>query len=322
MFLDKAVSGRNAVQTISRLNRIHPPYKKDTLTVDFTNSYESIITAFRKYQDVVESHKNVDPKDLFKLKDELLKRGVFTLEDIEQCKKLFNSNNPKDTVLITALMTKLKLMLDAKFELEKRKEFRTLLARYVSLYNYIKSLFRISQVELHDFQLFATLLYRKLDPTMSAEDLEKEIEKVRLTSYDITEIKINPDDEPKGNGGDGNKGSGNITFVKNLATVEEIVIAINLKFKQKVSPEGAAVVERFLQSLHNEESLKTTIKNNLQNDEKQVYDLIIRQIMHRLYTDYIVNNSPALYEELAEDNIQNFISQSAYKMMREIVRTV
>ncbi|MBK7500684.1 MAG: hypothetical protein IPI19_16800 [Ignavibacteriales bacterium] len=119
---------------------------------------------------------------------------------------------------------------------------------------------------------------------MSAEDLEKEIEKVRLTSYDITEIKINPDDEPKGNGGDGNKGSGNITFVKNLATVEEIVIAINLKFKQKVSPEGAVVVERFLQSLKNEESLKTTIKNNLQNDEKQVYDLII----DKLCTDFIL----------------------------------
>ena len=44
--------------------------------------------------------------------------------------------------------------------------------------------------------------------------------------------------------------------------------------------------------------------------------------MYRLYTDYVINNSPALYEELAEDYIQNFISQSAYKMMKEVVREV
>jgi hypothetical protein len=41
MFLDKALQGRNAVQTISRLNRIYPGKKVDTLTVDFTNSNTS-----------------------------------------------------------------------------------------------------------------------------------------------------------------------------------------------------------------------------------------------------------------------------------------
>lgn len=322
MFLDKAVSDRNAVQTISRLNRIYPPYKEDTLTVDFTNSYDEIIKAFRKYQHNVESHKEANPQDLFKLKDELLKRGIFTLEDVEECVRLFKSPIPNDNMLLTALMTKIKGILEGKFDLEKKREFRTLLYRYVSLFNYIKSLFRIPEEALHDFKIFATLLYRKLDPTMSAEDLQREIEQVKLKSYDISAIETKPTDEPPEDGdGEIKDNGGSITFVKNLATVEEIVIAINLRFKEKISPEGIEIVEGYLKSLHQETDLKTTIKNNLKKDEKQVYDLVVKSVMDRIYTDYIIDKSPEHYTELTEDNIQSFVNQGAYKMLREMLRS-
>ena len=45
MFLDKPVVDRNAVQTVSRLNRCHEG-KKDVVVVDFTNNAEAILKAF------------------------------------------------------------------------------------------------------------------------------------------------------------------------------------------------------------------------------------------------------------------------------------
>src|SRR4030066_115806 len=49
MFLDKAVVDRNAVQTVSRLNRGHDD--KDTVVVvDFTNNAHAILKAFSKYR--------------------------------------------------------------------------------------------------------------------------------------------------------------------------------------------------------------------------------------------------------------------------------
>jgi len=105
-----------------------------------------------------------------------------------------------------------------------------------------------------------------------------------------------------------------------MATVEEVVIAINLRFKERVSPEGVTVVENYLQALQKENDLKTTIKNNLSQDERQVYELVIKGIMDKLYTDYIINNSPEHYSELTQENIQGFINQSAYKMLREIMK--
>jgi len=322
MFLDKALQDRNAVQTISRLNRIYPGKKVDTLTVDFTNSYDKIIKAFRKYQKNVESHKEANPEDLIKIKDELLHRGVFTLQDIEDCNILFNSENHSDIVILTVLLTKIKSLLESKYELEKRREFRTLLSRYVSLFSFIRSLYRINKQPLIDFNIFATLLYKKLDPTMSAEDLEKEIEKVKLKSFDIEKLNKDipePEDEEGNTGG---QQGGSITNVRAMATVEEIVIAINLKFKERVSPEGVAVVENYLQTLQNDESLKTTIKHNLSQDERQVYNLVIKDIMDKLYSDYIIQNSPKQYSELTQDNIQGYINQSAYQMLRGIVSSI
>lgn len=49
MFLDKAVADRNAVQTISRLNRCHPD-KDKVVVVDFTNNAKAILKAFNRYR--------------------------------------------------------------------------------------------------------------------------------------------------------------------------------------------------------------------------------------------------------------------------------
>ena len=42
MYVLKKLKGVNAVQTLSRLNRICAPYDKKTFVLDFVNSYEDI----------------------------------------------------------------------------------------------------------------------------------------------------------------------------------------------------------------------------------------------------------------------------------------
>ncbi|MCX5908683.1 MAG: hypothetical protein NTY64_16280, partial [Deltaproteobacteria bacterium] len=49
MFLDKPVFDRNAVQTVSRLNR-KTEGKEDVVVVDFTNNAQAILKAFVKYR--------------------------------------------------------------------------------------------------------------------------------------------------------------------------------------------------------------------------------------------------------------------------------
>lgn len=49
MYIVKKLHGLSAVQTLSRLNRICPPYEKRPYVLDFVNSYEDIAEAFAPY---------------------------------------------------------------------------------------------------------------------------------------------------------------------------------------------------------------------------------------------------------------------------------
>ena len=60
MFVDKRLAGIQAVQTLSRLNRIHP-LKEDTFVLDFVNDREEIREAFKTYYEGAEMGEEVDP---------------------------------------------------------------------------------------------------------------------------------------------------------------------------------------------------------------------------------------------------------------------
>src|SRR3972149_8903018 len=49
MYVDKRLNGLHAVQTLSRLNRIHPPDKTETFILDFANEAEDMEKAFQPY---------------------------------------------------------------------------------------------------------------------------------------------------------------------------------------------------------------------------------------------------------------------------------
>jgi type I restriction enzyme R subunit len=81
MFLDKPVVDRNAVQTVSRLNRSHDG-KKDVVVVDFTNNASAILKAFAKYRKGTHFKPEEPDRELCtRLLAEILAVGVFTQAD-------------------------------------------------------------------------------------------------------------------------------------------------------------------------------------------------------------------------------------------------
>ena len=68
MFLDKPVADRNAVQTVSRLNRCHEG-KRDVVVVDFTNNAAAILKAFQKYRKGTPFEPEEPDKDLCSVTD-------------------------------------------------------------------------------------------------------------------------------------------------------------------------------------------------------------------------------------------------------------
>ena len=89
MYVDRNLGGVNAVQTLSRLNRIHPPLKQDTAVLDFANEAEDINAAFTPYYDRTELAEATDPNQLYTLMYALQDDGVYEPAEATAFAELF-----------------------------------------------------------------------------------------------------------------------------------------------------------------------------------------------------------------------------------------
>jgi type I restriction enzyme R subunit len=86
MYLDKKVSGVEAVQTLSRLNRTYPG-KDETYVIDFVNEPQTILDAFRMYDDGAEMESVQDLDVVYDMQQILDQAGIYLPEDLEAFKQ-------------------------------------------------------------------------------------------------------------------------------------------------------------------------------------------------------------------------------------------
>lgn len=96
MYVDKRLSGIQAVQTLSRLNRIHPQ-KEDTFILDFVNDRDEIQTAFKTYYDGAALGQEADPNNLYRIQQELLLDDIFTQTDIDAFTAIYFKSREKQS---------------------------------------------------------------------------------------------------------------------------------------------------------------------------------------------------------------------------------
>jgi type I restriction enzyme, R subunit len=87
MFVDKALKGVNAVQTLSRLNRIAPG-KDTTFVLDFRNDVETIAAGFQRYYEAVITEPT-DPNVLYDLRYRILAVGILDAAEIDAASDAF-----------------------------------------------------------------------------------------------------------------------------------------------------------------------------------------------------------------------------------------
>ncbi|MDD3769817.1 MAG: type I restriction endonuclease [Sulfuricurvum sp.] len=83
MYVDKKLSGVEAVQTLSRLNRTYPG-KEVVFILDFFNKAEDIKEAFDPYYTTAELTDVSNPNDIFDLKIKLDANGIYIQNEVEQ----------------------------------------------------------------------------------------------------------------------------------------------------------------------------------------------------------------------------------------------
>lgn len=97
MYVDKRLAGIQAVQTLSRLNRIHP-LKEETFVLDFVNDRQEIQEAFKQYYEGAEMGKEVEPARLYEIKGELDASSIYLDEEVQHFCEIYFKPKERQSV--------------------------------------------------------------------------------------------------------------------------------------------------------------------------------------------------------------------------------
>jgi type I restriction enzyme R subunit len=178
MFLDKPVLGRNAVQTVSRLNRCHPG-KRDVVVVDFTNNAKQILTAFATYRvGTPFEPQEPDQNTCLALHAEILAAGVFTRKDVGDLLSLIeHGTDARVQFQVNALRTRFQARLA---DWEGRKAFVALLARFVRSFHFLTCFFTYPAA-IGEFATFADYVGPQLVKAGSVSELMQQVRATVVT---------------------------------------------------------------------------------------------------------------------------------------------
>jgi len=288
MFLDKPVVDRNAVQTVSRLNRSHEG-KKDVVVVDFTNNAKAILKAFVKYRKGTPFEPDEpDPELCKRLHAEILAAGIFTQSDAGDFVKLLATGTDAQ---VQFAVNGLRVRFQAKLTgPEERKSYVYLLAKFVKSFHFLTCFFTYPE-EIKQFATFAEYVGPQLIKQGSVSELMKQIRQTEVVKAAVEyQGEVRTGGTVKLKPGKGNKAGPPPKKV----SVQDMIAEIRKKFE--INDEEALYIKQVTEEKAADPAIHTTVQAH--REDRVYLDGAYRgQVNGEIQNTY---NSLARYEELSD----------------------
>jgi type I restriction enzyme, R subunit len=203
MYVDKRLSGIQAVQTLSRLNRTHYA-KEDTFVLDFVNETEEILESFKPYYEQTTVGERAEARHLYELQAKLENYQVFYKTEIEEFSKVFykptetqsQADHAKMNACIDPAVSRFK-----ELEEEKQEEFRKALIAYRNLYSFLSQVILFQDSDLEKLYSYIRFLLKKMTRRDRGPIYDFD-EDISLKYYRLQKISEGSIDLVKGKGGE------------------------------------------------------------------------------------------------------------------------
>ncbi len=155
MYVDKKLPGIKAVQTLSRLNRMHSG-KLDTFVLDFVNEASDIQKSFQPFYEQTTIDEGTEPNILYDLKGKLDGFPIYWGEEIESFSKIFFKKQQ-----MHGDQGKLNQILDPAVERFKQRpeqekdEFKSTLSSFARIYSFLSQIVPFQDPDLHKLFVYS-----------------------------------------------------------------------------------------------------------------------------------------------------------------------
>jgi type I restriction enzyme R subunit len=273
MYVDKKLGGVNAVQTLSRLNRVYPG-KEDTMVLDFINEAELIQKAFEPYYDRTILTEGTDPNLLYDQETRLAEFHLFTKEDVDQFARLYFA--PKTTqdklhVALHPIVERYKAV-----SKEMQTDFRKTFDDYIRLYAFLSQVLPFTDADLEKLYVFGKFLIRKLPVTR--EKLPVEIQnQIDLDSYRVEKTMSGSIPLTRGKGEiEPMKPKGDYTVVPDdIEPLSQIIKELNDRFGTDFTEQDKVFIEQLEAKLAEDLALANSVKVNPPENARLTFDHVV-----------------------------------------------
>jgi len=166
MYVVKRLAGVQAVQTLSRLNRIAPG-KSRIFVLDFANEEREIYNAFKPYYETTPVGENADPHHLSQLQHALLEWAIFAPADVIGFAEVWYRGKRNHSASDHRVMNALLDVVVQRFlnrEEKDQEQFRSQLTAYRNLYAFLSQIIPYQDSDLERLYAFVRNLLAKLPP--------------------------------------------------------------------------------------------------------------------------------------------------------------
>jgi type I restriction enzyme R subunit len=200
MYVDKKLTGLQAVQTLSRLNRTCAG-KEDTFILDFRNAPEEIFKAFKPYYEDTPTEPLTDAQNLYRLNHQIEETGLIFANEVEAFCAVYFKPLRKESVRDSAQMNGILDQAVERFkerEEEEREEVKALLVNFRNLYGFLSQVIPYQDTDLEKLYTYLRFLLTKLPRregggSVLLED-EVELQYYRLQKISEGQIDLNAGD--------------------------------------------------------------------------------------------------------------------------------
>jgi type I restriction enzyme R subunit len=316
MYVDKKLGGVNAVQTLSRLNRTHPPEKGETMVLDFANEADAIRESFEPYYETTLLSEGTDPNLLYETQSRLLDFGVYTEAEVDSFARTYFDRKATQDQLYAALAPIKERFGD--LSKDEQVDFRGQLTDYVRLYAFLAQVLTFADPDLEKLYVFARHL-RRLIPT-EREELPREVQQnIDMESYRIQQtgsgrIAL----ERKTGQLDPMRTKGHYDPVpEDMEPLSIIIAELNERFGLNLGPEHRVTLGQIMEKLDRDTALDASARVNTRENVRLTFEQKVEDVIQE-----IVDSNFELYKRITDDQafgeaIKNFLFDQYVRTHRQ-----
>ncbi|HEX7245369.1 MAG TPA: DEAD/DEAH box helicase family protein [Solirubrobacterales bacterium] len=316
MYVDKTLVDLAAVQTLSRLNRVHP-LKERTFVLDFRNETEDIVAAFEQFHGRTVAPPT-DPNVLWDTRRLLEEFDVLREEEIEAALPALlggGESEEKRSAEVYAALAPAKARFEGLND-EERLEFRDALNRFVRTYSFVAQIAAFTDSGLERDYVFcrALSLYVRDTGTIERLDLGDEVELTHLRNQITFRGSLSLESEV-----------GEVrSFGKDAAAQQElepehlssIVEILNERFGTNLTEVDKLLFDQFEEGWVADEELSDQARSNSLDNFRLAFE---RKFLQTIVTR--VDDNEEIYKRILDDEdfqatLAEFYLRKVYKRLR------